>query len=73
MTTFETGYTKIAHLCVLDDGNFVVGGEDEMGHKLTKYDTETGAEITSRPLKDELRGMTCICLEGKLSLALSYG
>ena len=72
MTASKTNYNDIQHLCILEDGNFVIGGEDEVGYKLTKYDIETGSEIISTLLKNEPQGMTCICLEGKLSLALSY-
>ena len=72
VTPLETGFKYIQHLCMLEDGNFIVGGDDETGYKLTKYDTETGTEVISRSLTDEPEGMTCICLEGKLSLALSY-
>ena len=72
MTISKTNYKDIHHLCILEDDNFIVGGKDDVGYKLTKYDTETGSEIISTPLKNELQGMTCICLEGKPSLGLSY-
>ena len=71
--SFDTGLETISPVNLLDDGSLVCNGDKQGKTKLKRYNFDTGTEISCVDIPDGTWGSCPVKLDGRSSLALSFG